>query len=107
MPKGIFCLKHMKKFLLAVLLVLIVLPAAYCFAASNNVVSTLDKAGLENVIRSNKGKPVIVNFLPPGAPRAGEKFPFLSKCRRSTETKSLLSASPWTIAPLPPKSDLS
>ena len=43
MPEGIFCLKHMKKFLLAVLLVLIVLPAAYCFAASNNVVSTLDK----------------------------------------------------------------
>ena len=71
MPEGIFCLKHMKKFLLAVLLVLIVLPAAYCFAASNNVVSTLDKAGLENVIRSNKGKPVIVNFFATWCPVPG------------------------------------
>ncbi len=79
MPEGIFCLKHMKKFLLAVLLVLIVLPAAYCFAASNNVVSTLDKAGLENVIRSNKGKPVIVNFFATWCPPCRGEIPLLVK----------------------------
>ena len=79
MPAGIFCLKHMKKFLLALLLVLIVLPAAYCFSAGNNVVSTLDKAGLENVIRSNKGKPVIVNFFATWCPRCRGEIPLLVK----------------------------
>lgn len=87
MLEGIFCLKHMKKFLLTVLLVLIVLPAAYCLAASNNLVSTLDKAGLENVIRSNKGKPVIVNFFATWCPPCRGEIPLLVKMQEKYGNK--------------------